>query len=65
MGIGPREPKLPTFCARHLFVRLRMACTKTFTAKLMDVLGLWDLNEKKIEELLYPLVFVWSAVSDV
>ena len=30
-----------------------------FTAELMDVYGLWDLNEKKVEELLYLLVFVW------
>ena len=58
MRIGPREPKLPTFCARHLFEHLRVACTKTFTAKLMDVSGLWDFNEKKVEELLYLLIFV-------
>ena len=57
MGIGPREPKIPTFCARHFFECLRIACTKTFTAELMDVSGLWDLNEKKVEELLYLLVF--------
>ena len=40
MGIGPREPKCPTFCARHFFERLRIACTKTFTAELMEVSGL-------------------------
>ena len=40
-----------------LFERLRIACTKRFTPELMDVSGLWDLNENKIEELLYLLVF--------
>ena len=25
--------------------------------ELLDVSGLWDLNEKKVEELLYLLVF--------
>ena len=33
-------------------------CTKTFTAELMDICGLLDLNEKKVEELLYLLIFV-------
>ena len=64
MGIGPREPKLPTFYASHFFERLGMACTKTFTMELMDVSRLWDLNEKK-EELLYLLVFAWSPRSEV
>ena len=41
MGIGPKESRLPTFCAR------RMACTKKFIAELKDVSGMWDLNEKK------------------
>ena len=40
-----------------------MACTKPFTAELVDVSGLWDLNEKNEEELLYLLVFVWSPRS--
>ena len=31
-----------------------------FTAELMDIAGLWDLNK----ELLYLLVFVWSPRSD-
>ena len=65
MEIGLREPKLPTFCARHFFEHLRTTCTKTFAAELMDVFGLWDLNEKKVEELLYFLVFVWSRRSEV
>ena len=42
--------------ARHFFKRLRIECTKAFTAELMNVSGLWDLNEKKVE-LLYLLVF--------
>ena len=50
--------KVIHFCARHFFDRLRMAYTKTFTVELMDVSGSWNLNEKKVEELLYVLVFV-------
>ena len=30
----------------------------------MDVSGLCDLDEKKVEELLYILVFVWSPRSE-
>ena len=41
---------------RHFFERLQIACTKPFTAVLMDVSGLWDLNKKRVEELLYLLV---------
>ena len=65
MGIGLSEQKRATFCARHFFECLQIACTKPFTAELMDVSGLWDLNEKKVEELLYLLVFVWSPRSEV
>ena len=46
MGIGPREPKCAPLCVRHFFEHLQMACTKTFTAELMDVSRLWGLNEK-------------------
>ena len=53
------------FFARGTFcVRLWIVCTKTFTAELMDVSGLWDLNEKKAEELLYLLVFDCSPRSE-
>ena len=65
MGIGPSEPKRTTFCSRHFVERLRIACTKAFTAELMNVSGLCDLNEKKVEELLYLLAFVWSPRSEV
>ena len=47
-----------------LFVRdtfcecLRVACTNAVAAELMNVSGLEDLNDKKVEELLYLLVFV-------
>ena len=64
MGIHPGEPKCATFCARYFFECLWIACTKTFTAELMDVSGLWDFNKKKGEELLYLLVFVWSPRSE-
>ena len=56
MGIGPWEPRCATFCLRHFFEHLQMACTKTFTAELMDVSRLWSLNEREVEELL----FLWS-----
>ena len=56
---------VPLFAPGTFFECLRMACTKTFTAELMDVSGLWDLNEKKVEELLYLLIFVWSLRSKV
>ena len=45
MRIGPSEPKRITFCARHFFKRLQIAYTKQFTAELMDVSGLWNLND--------------------
>ncbi len=64
MGIGPREPKFPTFCARYFFERLQIACTKTATAELLNVSRLWGLNEQTVEELLYLLVFVWSPRSE-
>ena len=54
----------PPFARGTFCERLRIACTKTFTVELMDVSGLWDLNEKKVEELLYLLVFVWSSRSE-
>ena len=65
MGIHPEEQKRTTICTRHFFECLQIACTKTFTVELMDVYMLWDLNEKKVEELLYLLVFVWSPRSEV
>ena len=43
--------------------RLRAACTKAVTAELMNVSGLWDLNEQKVEELLRLQVFIWSPRS--
>ena len=65
MEIHLGEPKRTNFCARHFFERLRIACTKTFSAELMDVSRLWDLSEKEVEELLYLLVFVWSPRSEL
>ena len=46
MGIHPGEPKCTTFYMRHFFEHLQIACTKLFTAELMDVSGLWYLNKK-------------------
>ena len=54
----------PLFGRGTFHERLRMACTKPIAAELMDVSGLWDLNEKKVEELLCLLVFVWSPRSE-
>ena len=55
MGIGLSEPKHATFYASE---RLRIACTKLFTAKLMDISEWWDLNHWTVEELLHLLVFI-------
>ena len=44
--------KMCHFLHEVLFERLRIVCTKMFTAELMDISGLCDLNEKKVEELL-------------
>ena len=41
------------------FNRLQTASIKPLTAELKDVSKLQYLNEKKVEELLYLLVFVW------
>ena len=54
----------PLFAQGTFCEHLRIACTKTFTAEHRDVSGFWDLNKKKVEELLYPLVFVWSPRSE-
>ena len=64
MGIHPREPKRTTFCARHFCDHLQTACTKAITAELMNVSGLWDLNELKVQELLCLLVFGVLEVKD-
>ena len=64
MGIGPRELKCATFCTRNFFERLQMASTETFTAELMDVSRLWGLNKRKVEELIFLLVLVWSPRSE-
>ena len=65
MGIRWSESRCPTSCARYFFEWLQIACTKLFTAELMDVSGLWDLNKKRVEELFYLLVFVWISRSEV
>ena len=49
-----------TWFQAHIVERLKclgITCTKLLTMELKDVSGLWDLNEKKVEELLYLLVF--------
>ena len=58
------NPNVPLFARGTFCERLRVACTKAVAADLMNVSGLWDLNELKVEELLYLLVFVWSPRSE-
>ena len=41
-----------------------IACTEALVAELMNVSGLWNLNERKVEELICLLVFVWSPRSE-
>ena len=55
---------VPLFARGTFCERLRVACTKAVAAELMNVSGLWDLNEQKAEELLCLLVFVWCPISE-
>ena len=55
---------VPLFARGTFCERLRVACTKAVAAELMNVSGLWDLNEKKVEELLYLQVFGVLEVKD-
>ena len=63
MGSIQENQNVP-LSARHFFKRLWIACTITFTTKLIDISRLWDLNEKKVEELLCLLVFGVLQVKD-
>ena len=36
--------------------RLQIACTEALAVELMNVSGLWDLNEQRVKELLCLLV---------
>ena len=55
---------VPLFARGTFCERLRVACTKAVAAELMNVSGLWDLNEQNVEELLCLLVFVWCPRSE-
>ena len=55
---------VPLFARGTFCERLRVACTKALATELMNVSGLWDLNEQKVKELLCLLVFVWSPRSE-
>ena len=35
-----------------MYLSRYVACIETFTTKLMEVSGLWNLNKKKVETLL-------------
>ena len=63
MGSIQENQNVP-LSARHFFKRLWIVCTITFTTKLIDISRLWDLNEKKVEELLCLLVFGVLQVKD-
>ena len=56
---------VPLFARGIFYERLRVVCTKTLAAELMNVSGLWDLNEQNVEELLCVLIFVWSPRSEI
>ena len=47
--------------ARGTCERLQIACTDALAVELMNVSGLWDLNEQRVEELLCLLVFVLES----
>ena len=55
---------VPLFAQGTFCKRLRIACTKTFTAELTNISGSWNLKKKKVEELLYFEVFVWNPRSE-
>ena len=55
---------VPLFAQRTSCERLKVACTKVVAAELMNVSGLWDLNEQKVEEFLCLLVFGVLEVKD-
>ena len=55
---------VPLFARGTFCERLRVACTKALAAEIMCVSGLWDLNEKKVEEFICLLVFVWNPRSE-
>ena len=57
----PGNQNVPFFVRGTFCERLRVACTKAVAVELMNVFGLWDLNEQKVEEFLCLLVFVWSS----
>ena len=63
MGSIQENQNVP-LSARHFFKRLWIVCTITSTTKLIDISRLWDLNEKKVEELLCLLVFGVLQVKD-
>ena len=61
MGIHPLFAqdtceRLQTACAK--------ACAKAMATELMNISGLWDLDELKVGELLYLLVFGVLEVKD-
>ena len=58
---------VPLFAQGTSHERLRVACTKAVTTKLMNVSGLQSLNKQKVEELLRHLVlinFAWKPRSE-
>ena len=55
---------VPLFMRGTFCERLRTVCTKMFTVELMDISGLWDLNEKKVEEFIFWSLFGVLEVKD-
>ena len=43
---------VPLFARGSFCECLQVACTKVRAAELMNVSGIWDLNEQKVEEFL-------------
>ena len=55
---------MPHFARGTFCEGLSVACTKAVVTELMNVPGLWDLNQKKVDELLRLLVFGVLEVKD-
>ena len=60
MRISPRECKCLTFCIRHFMWALANSMHKNIHHRTLGHLQVMGFEWKKVEELLYLLVFVWS-----
>ena len=65
MGIGPREPKFPTFCAMHSLQVLADSMYKTDRRGAHECLRVIGLERTESRRVALSLGFVWSPRLDV